>query len=402
MQAPAHSTLQSLLSCLAVDPDNPMLLRNLADLALDLGDADHARLALQGLRALPPAENREDGLAWREAVLAFIEKRYDDSLVITAALLDKNVWPASLPALIHQHAMTLMKLDRFQDAATTLAPLLDGEAGKTDVPGLIPCYLRALHNAGNMMEAIEFAQRQLLHPVPDDRLDPFRDLIKGQLSLLYLDQGEFEQARTLAGETLATLPDNLDALLAGGSAAAALDDPATAHTLLQRATVLAPDNGRARLGLGLLALTGQDLDTAMREFELAVRCMPRHLGSRQALAWVQILAHRLDQAQATLEQAIGIDRNFSETWGAMAVIAALRPQGPGQQQQAEHFIRVAEGLQAASLSARFALHILERRQGHSSQDTAKLASILGNTMGPGGTTLLDLIRRTMPHTRELE
>ncbi len=68
------------------------------------------------------------------------------------------------------------------------------------------------------------------------------------------------------------------------------------------------------------------------------------------LAWMQLLSGPLDAAEATLEHAKTIDHDFGETYGGLAVVAAMK----GNASRAREMIRTALKLDRNSFSAAYA------------------------------------------------
>jgi Flp pilus assembly protein TadD len=83
--------------------------------------------------------------------------------------------------------------------------------------------------------------------------------------------------------------------------------------------------------------------------------MPTHLGSWHALAWMHLLDQELDAAQDAFNQALAMDRNFGDTHGGLAILAAMR----GRRAEAEEFIRTARKLDRASMNAAVAMTLLQ-------------------------------------------
>jgi Flp pilus assembly protein TadD len=67
-----------------------------------------------------------------------------------------------------------------------------------------------------------------------------------------------------------------------------------------------------------------DLAGAMQALKAAVAVMPEHLGSWHALAWMQMLSQDLAGAESSLQEALARDASFGETYGGLALLAALR------------------------------------------------------------------------------
>ena len=87
---------------------------------------------------------------------------------------------------------------------------------------------------------------------------------------------------------------------------------------------LAPEIGRAWVGLGTLALLERDLPRAQTLLARGAEFMPGHVGSWHVLAWAYLLGGDLEKAAQILEKSVQMDRNFAEAHGGLAAVAALR------------------------------------------------------------------------------
>ncbi len=93
-----------------------------------------------------------------------------------------------------------------------------------------------------------------------------------------------------------------------------------------------------------------DLAGALDAFRKAVASMPDHIGTWIGLGWSQFLSNQPQEARASFEEALRIDRNFAESHGALAVALARL----GETQRARTEIELALRLDPKSLSARYA------------------------------------------------
>lgn len=373
MNTALEDRLKRLLGFLQADPDNYPLICEAGDLCLQLGDIVQARPLLEKALAMQPDDL---GATYRMAVLLFREKDWNSSLALTQKILAAGQPHA---AVRYQHALTLVWLGKFDEAEPLLAALLEEQAGFTDLPHL---YIRTLHYLVKLDEAVEFANAHL-HKHPEDAV------ARGMLSLLYLDQEKYAEADETAKLALNGAPNNLDALIAAGSTALALEHEEEAKDLFVHATEVSPHNGRAWLGLGLSGMLEGNFTEAETQLEKAVEYSPEHLGSWNTLAWLQISQRNFGAAERTLNKCLEINHNFGETHGGLAVIAAMR----GQWDQAKILTEKAMRLQPDSFAGRFAQSLLIAQRGRPQQASAMVDAILNNLKTPGGTSMPDMIRR---------
>lgn len=365
--------LTRLLGYLQDDPHNLALLRDAADQALQDDCLAQAGELVEAALALAPDDATS---RYRKAVIAARRRDGPASLALTQQLLDEG---QRHDAVLFQHAHALILSGRHAEAEPVLEDLLPRANA---LPGFDHFYVRALHGAGRLDDAIRVASG-----LGDDLA------ARGMLSLLYADGDRLEEGRALAATVLATAPDNIDALLAAGTVALAMEEPDAALPCFERAAATHADNGRARMGIGLARLNKQDFDGARSAFEKTVRLIPSHLGSWNTLAWIQLLQKDHAGANATLQAAMRMDRNFGETHGTLAVLCAFEEKWT----EAKHHADVALRLQPASFAGRYAQILLLEHQGKPERARQSLEEIMRNFKAPAGGNLADVVRRRAAH-----
>jgi Flp pilus assembly protein TadD len=77
------------------------------------------------------------------------------------------------------------------------------------------------------------------------------------------------------------------------------------------------------------------------------------------LGWTYLLSGDLGSAERAFQRALELNRNFSETHGSLAAIAALR----GDSVTAQRYMEVAQRLDPMCLSAQFTKSVLAGRGG---------------------------------------
>jgi Tfp pilus assembly protein PilF len=156
-----------------------------------------------------------------------------------------------------------------------------------------------------------------------------------------------------------------------------------------------PECGRAWLGLGLIKLSQGEVEAALRDIELAAAYVPEHIGTWHVLAWIQIMRRDVSAAEAAFLRALALDRNFAETYGGLAVIAALQ----GREVDAHSSIKRALRLDPQSLSARYAQILLLHGHGHYPEATAVLDEVLARPLDRDGTRYRDLVNAQLRSLR---
>ena len=358
---------------LEADPDNPYLLSQVADLFLRMGNHREARPAVERLLALNP----DDGATrYLVASLLFQEGRYEECLERTRGILDAG---ETHPAVRFQCARALAHLGRFEEAEPMLATLVAEDSSIRGVPHL---YIRTLHHLGKFDEAIEYAGAQM-------RRRPEDSVTAGMLGLLYLDDDRLVEAALMAEQALIASPGNLDANVTLGFVSLGFGKVPKADVYFERALQLDPGCGRARLGRALIAMLDGDLVGGRAGLEQAVECMPLHLGTWNALAWVQILQGDDEAAMRTLQHCLRIDRRFGETYGALAVVAARQGRWDDVPRLADRAVR----LDPEGFGGRFARSLLVAHRGDPRQGQVMVENMLKAAVMPGGGRLDDMVRR---------
>jgi len=270
----------------------------------------------------------------------------------------------------------------YAEARTELDAAYGAGDRSTDLLRLL---VSAYHHLGLMKEAVALADANA-NANANAKTGTTDAGLAGVYALLYLDANQPSKAARWSGKALAANPDSIDGLTVQATLSAARMLTATAQEQYERVLQLAPDNGRAWVGLGTLALLRRDLVQAKTSLARGVELMPQHVGSWQVLAWTQLMSGEVDAAESTFQRALELNRNFAETHGGLASIAALR----GDTAAAERGIEVALRLDPRCLSAQFARSVLISRSG----DPAAGAQLIKQTLiklSPGDGSLLSRV-----------
>jgi len=371
-----HEALTRMLGYLRVDSKNFPLLSDAADLALQCGEWEIASELVQ--RALD--ERPDDAVSrYRRVIVLLHERRHREAVAMSGALLNEG---NTQPALKFAHARALVMGEDYAPAESFLTLLMGDLARLEDYPTLPHLYIRTLHALGRTEEAIEVANRHLT-------AHPGDVLAKGMTSLLYFDQGDVDQANRFSEEALAHSPENADALLAAGSVALAREQDDQAKDHFNKLVSMQPDGGRAWLGLGMAEMRGNRMEEARESLQKAIACMPHQLATYNILAWLDIFRQDYAAARTTLEQCLSQDRNFGETHGTLAVLAAIEDDWDEAAQRAETAVR----LDAESFAGRYAQTLLLKYRGQTARSDQLLAAILKGADLPWGGTLFDAMQR---------
>jgi len=365
------SRLTRLLRFLELDPRNLALRLDAIRDALDAGSWDIARQLLDdGLLAYPhdPRLQELSGFSHLQA------QRYVEAEQALRAAL---VAGPQTPELSHHLATALFMQRRHADALAQLDSL-------ESAPGRSPGWVlraRCLHHLRRPVEAIA-ALESHLGAAPDDAE------AHGLLALLSYDERRGDDAtRKHVDAALHRNSRQLEALLTLASMQSDAHEIDAARASFREVLRVDSSCGRAWLGLALLNLREMRLTEARRDIEVAANHLPEHLGTWHVLAWVDLMLGDVVGAQSAFATALLLDRNFGETHGGLAVIAALQD----REEDARISVRRALRLDPQSLSAKYAEILMLQREGRHREAQAALEALLSRPAGPGGQQYRELI-----------
>ncbi len=191
-------------------------------------------------------------------------------------------------------AQTLLALGRPADAVDLASAAGDGYDARLTLA-------RAMVAIGDDDEA-RTQLTQLTAEKPDDAA------AATLLARLELRSGDIAAARAHAARALDAAPNDPSAMLVGGQAAIAANDPVAAEPLLTRALQAKPSLDAAT-DLAQLYIARRDFDRARALFDTIARAFPDAAAPRTASGIVLEKAGRSADARAAYEQAIARDPN---------------------------------------------------------------------------------------------
>lgn len=377
--SPAATRLQRLESYLRQDPANPALLAEACEAAMTAGQHERAlaHIATAEALALDPV-----GWTFRRASVCIAQKDLDQA----DALLRRLQQTGEHPAIAHDLAYVAFLRGDPAAARDLVQPWLARAQGveAAQLEALQILWLRSTHR----LHLLEQAWAWLGTNAAAGTLQP-RAL--GPASLIAVDCSQFEAALAWADAALRVDPGQVEALAARAYVAMAQQQPAVAVTLLEQALRGNPEDGRTWSALGYASLQMQDLPLARSRLERAVQLVPQHVGTWHALGWTRLLQEDIAGALDAFRQALGRDRNFAESHGALGLALALS----GDRVQAEHHLQVAQRLDPGNVTGRYARAVLAEE----ASDPARLAQLAGRLLDrPGffGGKLSDAVTRRAP------
>jgi tetratricopeptide (TPR) repeat protein len=333
-----NAELQSLLRMLQTDPNNALLRSHFVRSAIAVGEYEHAdQIVDTRLREVPT----DPHALFDSATILMARKQYQDAILQLQSLLNSG----------QRHAGIFFNIGLCHyclgEYAAAREPLQEAYELGERTPGLLRLLISSLHHLGLMDEAVALADAHSEAAHNDGPL-------AGVLALLYLDAEQAGPAARWARVALKFNPSSVDGLTVQATLHIAQMRTEEARREFDQILQLAPQAGRAWLGLGTLALLAQDLPRAKELFHTAVKYMGGHVGTLHMLAWTELAAGAYIGAQRAFEDALALNRNFAETHGGLAALAALR----GDREAAQRSIEVAERLDSECLAAQLARALL--------------------------------------------
>ena len=302
----AHATL---VHAEAIAPDDPLILRNRARLALRAQKIEVAASAAARALAADPAglENR-----LVQAIVLGIQGETERALKVMDALLTER--PDFAEALANRAVLHL----RGRNAAAAMA---DAYRALEIKPHLSqPWRLLASMHAQAMRtgDALSALRRYCeLEPEDAAALADFGELLR--------QRGLTEEALKILSRAIEIAPNLVSAWVNYGTAlqqAKRADDAAMAY---ERALALKPDLAEVHSNLGIALKEQGKLDEAVARYEQALACKPDFAEAHSNLGTVLKDQGKLDEAVACYRRALGLKPDFAEAHSNLG--SALKDQG---------------------------------------------------------------------------
>lgn len=366
-----QQSIQRYEGYLESDSGNVMLRLSLGDLYHQAGKFDEAIACYKHCLLQDP------GYAQARSRLASVlisQHQFAQAEEALRALIDGGDSDA---ALLHNLGLTLYYQERWDDAHKCFA---DAIARGLNNASNFAYLARALHHLGMMTEAIG-AARSWMELAGDDES-------KSYLALLYMDDGDLAAGRKLALEVLAANPQDVDANVVAGTSSAENQNIKAARAHFETALRQDKNNGRARLGIGLVYLYEQDHARAIEALENAMRIYPKNSGIIVTLGWAKIAAKDVVGAEQIFEQALLVDRNFAESHGGLATALAFQQ----KTERAKEEINLARRLNPQSFGAEFAYTVILAAQGKQHAASIVFERLLEHSPKEGMLPLIEQLR----------
>lgn len=365
-KAEAAEKLPRIEGYLSSDPHNLDLLAMAIDLSMTVGESVRAR-------------------RHAEAALA----RYPDDVFFLArmgtVLMAQQDWQGAadrLEAAVRRHrdvnlAYNLSYCYTWLGRHREAFDILVGYGAEVPLaPHVVSLLLRALHHLGELDKALVLIEAEMERCQADPAF-------LGAASMVLFDSGRVDESARLSELALAQGARPVEALVVAASLALGRADADAATGIYKEVLAKNPTEGRSWSGLGLASMLKRDLPTAEHQLEQASKFMPGHVGTVHALGWCKILRNDLEGARTVFLKAVEMDRNFGDSHGGLAVVQAFA----GERSAAQESIKRALGLDAASISAKFAQMILEGKVDDPGKFRVLVSRLLAGYKGPFGQSL---------------
>ena len=351
---------QKLESYFKADPKNTTLAHQIIDLNFQLGDYQEVINIIDSIEA----SHSNDALAFKKSNALLSLGKAQEALAVLETI---SINPESQTAVQINKAHAQFQLGNFIEVNQLLKDL-DVESSLST----IILQARSYHHMGDMENAIHLLERA-------NTKFPDNAEIKGLLSLLMLDEGNFDQ-QTLdcAEQALSSKPNQLEGLLTAGMMYQHyVKDLVKAESYFDKVIKEYPAVGRGWLYKGLAVMLRSELIEARGFLRKACELMPEHIGSWHSLAWSYILHGQADEAAECYEKALLLDRNFAETHGGISIVQSMK----GDNNQAEKTARLALRLNPQCLSAQYTLMLINNSKNHQQEASEILKNVLNTEQG---------------------
>lgn len=362
-----RARLQRLETFLKEDPFNDTLLTDAFDVALSCREWERAA---QHLNAGQSAWPSDLGWALREGDLLLSQGRFEDAKHSLLSLSRRAPAPQSFTQVVaYNLAYIEFKQENFANCIAILAAQMQDRRSSSEEVLLRSSevlLLRALHRNMELDRALAWAKEA-------DAAKPLTPMARAVASLVALDAADLEMARSWSSAEPEEVPDlPIEWAVCRSSLALADRKADDAIHFAKLALAMNPKDGRAWSALAFGAMLGGDLDEADLCFSRALHFMPAHVGTWHGHAWTKLLKVDLGAALSGFERALVIDRNFSDSYGGLAV--ALQRQG--RVEEARQAIERGLRLDSRSVSVLYARALLSG-EGDDSEQVRGLAKRLG-------------------------
>jgi tetratricopeptide (TPR) repeat protein len=354
------SQLQRWLSFLEQDPKNTHLISSILELALETNQVDVLNQMIAHLQTQEIDEPQLNRLA---SLVCLQLGKIQEAVSFGENVLGTEFENATV---LHNLAYAQLYLGDYQKAQSLLQPLIEFSSALDANTYVL--YARIMHH----LECPEDAIHALVKAIA---LNPSHAEALGNLALLQYETdhnlSDYANAKATALKAINIQPYQLEALLA--LAEIQLNERSISQARSNFNLILEhhPQSGRAWSGLGQLEFYETHIDLAEKYLLTAVEYMKDHVGTWQVLGWCYVLKNDIEKAAWAFDIALSLNTEFADSYGGLAVVAAMRQDIDTAKQR----IQQAFALDEHSMAATFAEYILLNNAGSPDAAQQKMNSI---------------------------
>ncbi|WP_144394459.1 tetratricopeptide repeat protein [Pleionea sediminis] len=355
------------------DPDNISLANDLLNACIAAGELDKG---IELASNMPTSVRQDPKVAFAVGMLSMAKGNYEQA--VSSFQITYNSHPENV-AVSYNYAYALFASHEFEKASKTL--LLVENQWRV-LPTLKLLLARCLHYLGELKTAIQHIEALV-------QVEPTNWEAKGLLSLLLLDDGQYEAADQVANEVLGNDDKQLDASIARSSALISMKDIASANDAVTKALEAHPTVGRLWSSKGQLDMLSLDFQKAISSLHQATKHMPDHIGTWHLLGWTQMMTDDLKSARGSFDKALQLNRNFGDTHGGLAVLSVFE----GNLDSAKESMRRALGLDSESMAGLYAKALILEKEGNVEESKVIMEKIMQSDTSKGAMAYLPMMKQ---------
>jgi len=355
------SQLQRWLSFLEQDPKNTHLISSILELALEISQVDVLNRMITHLQTQDIDEPQLNRLA---SLVCLQLGKLQEAVIFGENVLGTEFENATV---LHNLAYAQLYLGDYQKAQNLLQPVIEFSSALDANTYVL--YARIMHHLECPEDAIHALEKAIA-------LNPSHAEALGNLALLQYETdhnlSDYANAKATALKAISINPYQLEALLA--LAEIQLNERSISQARSSFNLILEhhPQSGRAWSGLGQLEFYETHIDQAEKHLLTAVEYMKDHVGTWQVLGWCYVLKNNIEKAAWAFETSLPLNTEFADSYGGLAVVAAMRQ----DINTAHQLIQQAFELDENSMAATFAEYVLLSNAGSAEAAQQKMNSVL--------------------------
>lgn len=374
------SNLQQLMRYWKSDQSNISLIKEiLKTILLVDNDENQAVEFFDHVKSINPEIT---GVDWIYAEVLTLTGRFEKAKDLYEILSSDNIERAS-----HGIALCCYFESDFQSAKDCLFPFcVELLNAPLDVAML---YIKCVYHLGDIEEAHRDSLKIIKSKVELD------SEFLGLIAMISFDNGAVNEAGVLAKQSLAKNGDMHDGLIAAASYNLHHLNFDLAEPHAVKAVDLYRHSGRAWLVKAQVEMLGNKMIEAYRSVGIAVEAMPNHIGTWHLKGWLELIANDFALAGHSFEMALSLNRNFSETHGALAVLDMCK----GLKDDARKKAKIGLRLDPSCTSAMYVLEVLDDKGEGSNNPLYRLINRESHLSGVSYLTLAGAVEEKQSENR---